>query len=270
MARDARSRTLPHDRNATHGSSHHRRRPCRHRSRLADRAARRSGRAARDAPGRARPRPTRPPRSPSSSARTRSAPTTMSTTPSVCCMPRCAGSARWSCGPRTTTRSRPAARLAVDRDGFAAAVTAALTAHPLIEVRREEVAGLPPTDWDSVIIATGPLTSPALAEALAAATGERRARLLRCHRADRASRQHRHVDRLAAVALRQGRPRRLRRRLHQLPAHPRAVRVPSSMPCSPAIRFRFTSSKPRPPISTAACRSRSWQSVGARRCATVR
>src|ERR1700731_4238638 len=62
--------------------------------------------------------------------------------------------------------------LAVDREGFAAAVTAALAAHPLIEIRREEVAGLPPADWDSVIISTGPLTSPALAEAIAKLTGE--------------------------------------------------------------------------------------------------
>jgi methylenetetrahydrofolate--tRNA-(uracil-5-)-methyltransferase len=62
--------------------------------------------------------------------------------------------------------------LAVDRDGFAAAVTAALAAHPLIEVRREEIAGLPPADWDSVIIATGPLTSPALADVIAKLTGE--------------------------------------------------------------------------------------------------
>src|SRR5215470_3826476 len=62
--------------------------------------------------------------------------------------------------------------LAVDRDGFAAAVTAALATQPLIEIRREEIAGLPPTDWDSVIIATGPLTSPALADAVARLTGE--------------------------------------------------------------------------------------------------
>jgi methylenetetrahydrofolate--tRNA-(uracil-5-)-methyltransferase len=61
--------------------------------------------------------------------------------------------------------------LAVDREGFAAAVTATLAAHPLIEIRREEVAGLPPEDWDNVIIATGPLTSPALAEAIAQRTG---------------------------------------------------------------------------------------------------
>src|SRR5215467_1953715 len=62
--------------------------------------------------------------------------------------------------------------LAVDREGFAAAVTAALAEGPLIDVRREEVAGLPPADWDSVIVATGPLTSPALAEAIAKLTGE--------------------------------------------------------------------------------------------------
>jgi methylenetetrahydrofolate--tRNA-(uracil-5-)-methyltransferase len=62
--------------------------------------------------------------------------------------------------------------LAVDRDGFAAAVTTALEGHPLIEIRREELDGLPPDDWDSVIIATGPLTSPALAETIRSLTGE--------------------------------------------------------------------------------------------------
>src|SRR3954451_10954387 len=62
--------------------------------------------------------------------------------------------------------------LAVDREGFAAAVTAALAAHPLIDIRREEVATLPCADWESVIIATGPLTSPALAEAITKLTGE--------------------------------------------------------------------------------------------------
>jgi len=62
--------------------------------------------------------------------------------------------------------------LAVDRDGFSAAVTAKLEAHPLVTIEREEVAGLPPADWDSVIVATGPLTSPALAEAILTLTGE--------------------------------------------------------------------------------------------------
>jgi methylenetetrahydrofolate--tRNA-(uracil-5-)-methyltransferase len=61
--------------------------------------------------------------------------------------------------------------LAVDRDGFSAAVTARLEAHPLVTILREEVAGLPPQDWDQAIIATGPLTAPALAEAIAKETG---------------------------------------------------------------------------------------------------
>jgi methylenetetrahydrofolate--tRNA-(uracil-5-)-methyltransferase len=63
------------------------------------------------------------------------------------------------------------AALAVDRVGFSAAVEARLAASPLIAIRREEIAGLPPADWTSVIIATGPLTSPPLAEALRALTG---------------------------------------------------------------------------------------------------
>src|SRR5579862_409798 len=62
--------------------------------------------------------------------------------------------------------------LAVDRDGFSIAITAALEAHPLITVCREEIAGLPPEDWDNVIVATGPLTSLALASAIAAVTGK--------------------------------------------------------------------------------------------------
>ena len=62
--------------------------------------------------------------------------------------------------------------LAVDRDGFADAVTAAVAAHPLIRIERGEVAGLPPAEWDSVIIASGPLTSAALAEAIREVTGE--------------------------------------------------------------------------------------------------
>ncbi|MEO5374347.1 MAG: methylenetetrahydrofolate--tRNA-(uracil(54)-C(5))-methyltransferase (FADH(2)-oxidizing) TrmFO [Alphaproteobacteria bacterium] len=62
--------------------------------------------------------------------------------------------------------------LAVDREGFAAAVEEALGAQPSVRIERGEVAGLPPPDWDEVIIATGPLTSPALAEALRGLTGE--------------------------------------------------------------------------------------------------
>ncbi len=62
--------------------------------------------------------------------------------------------------------------LAVDRDGFSQAVTARLEAHPLITIQREEVAGLPPAEWDNVIVATGPLTSPALSAAILDLTGE--------------------------------------------------------------------------------------------------
>jgi methylenetetrahydrofolate--tRNA-(uracil-5-)-methyltransferase len=61
--------------------------------------------------------------------------------------------------------------LAVDRDGFAAAVGAALEQHPLVQIERGEIAGLPPAEWDSVIVATGPLTSPALASGISALTG---------------------------------------------------------------------------------------------------
>src|ERR1700726_518592 len=62
--------------------------------------------------------------------------------------------------------------LAVDREGFSAAIGEALTRDPLVTIERTEVAGLPPEDWDSVIVATGPLTSPALAEAIRDLTGE--------------------------------------------------------------------------------------------------
>ncbi|MGV8996048.1 MAG: methylenetetrahydrofolate--tRNA-(uracil(54)-C(5))-methyltransferase (FADH(2)-oxidizing) TrmFO [Parvibaculaceae bacterium] len=61
--------------------------------------------------------------------------------------------------------------LAVDRDNFSAFVTEKLMAHPLVTVERGEVAGLPPADWDNVIVATGPLTSAALGEAIASLTG---------------------------------------------------------------------------------------------------
>jgi len=62
--------------------------------------------------------------------------------------------------------------LAVDRIAFSDAVTARLEAHPMVTIVREEIAGIPPEEWDNVIVATGPLTSPALAEAILKATGE--------------------------------------------------------------------------------------------------
>ena len=62
--------------------------------------------------------------------------------------------------------------LAVDRDGFSQAVTAAIMGEPLISVRREAIDGLPPEHWTEVIVATGPLTSPGLADAIARLCGE--------------------------------------------------------------------------------------------------
>lgn len=61
--------------------------------------------------------------------------------------------------------------LAVDREGFSAAVTAAIEGHPLITLVREEIKGLPPQEWDQAIIATGPLTAPDLAAAIQERTG---------------------------------------------------------------------------------------------------
>ncbi len=83
---------------------------------------------------------------------------------------RRAGSLIMSCGDANQVPAGSA--LAVDRDGFSDAVTKALEEHPLIDIQREEIAGLPPEEWDSVIVATGPLTSPALSEAVLARCGE--------------------------------------------------------------------------------------------------
>ena len=62
--------------------------------------------------------------------------------------------------------------LAVDREGFSAAVEERVLAHPLVSLERGEIAGLPPPDWDNVVVATGPLTSGLLAEAIGRVTGE--------------------------------------------------------------------------------------------------
>ncbi|MBT7956392.1 MAG: methylenetetrahydrofolate--tRNA-(uracil(54)-C(5))-methyltransferase (FADH(2)-oxidizing) TrmFO [Rhodospirillaceae bacterium] len=64
------------------------------------------------------------------------------------------------------------AALAVDREGFSQAVQAAIEAEPLITIEREEIASVPLNEWDTVIIATGPLTSPALSETIIKLTGD--------------------------------------------------------------------------------------------------
>ena len=63
------------------------------------------------------------------------------------------------------------AALAVDRERFSQAVTAAIASHPLITVRREEVTSIPSPGEGPVIIATGPLTSDALSADIAALVG---------------------------------------------------------------------------------------------------
>jgi methylenetetrahydrofolate--tRNA-(uracil-5-)-methyltransferase len=62
--------------------------------------------------------------------------------------------------------------LTVDRDAFADEVARAIQGEPLIEVRREEVVSIP--GGGIAVIASGPLTSPALAEEIARLTGAQR------------------------------------------------------------------------------------------------
>lgn len=62
--------------------------------------------------------------------------------------------------------------LAVDRDGFSAAVTKKLEDHPNISFSHDEISDLPSVDDGQVIVATGPLTSDALAQSILKATGE--------------------------------------------------------------------------------------------------
>ena len=83
---------------------------------------------------------------------------------------RACGSLILACADQHQTPAGGA--LAVDREGFSAEVTRRLEHHPLVTIVREEVAGAPPPDWSSVIVATGPLTSDALSQAIAALTGE--------------------------------------------------------------------------------------------------
>ncbi len=82
---------------------------------------------------------------------------------------RDAGSLILACGD--AARVPAGSALAVDRDVFADAVTAAIIAEPLIELRRERI-DAPPPEWDSVIIATGPLTAAPLAATIQSLTGE--------------------------------------------------------------------------------------------------
>lgn len=77
---------------------------------------------------------------------------------------RLAGSLIMDCADRTKVPAGGA--LAVDRDGFAKAVTDKIKSHPLISITAEEITELPDENFGSVIIATGPLTSEKLAQSI--------------------------------------------------------------------------------------------------------
>lgn len=81
---------------------------------------------------------------------------------------RIMGSLIMSCADRHAVPAGGA--LAVDREGFSDAVTAALKQHPLVEFRNEELTSLP--EDGIVVVASGPLTSPGLSDALQRLTGE--------------------------------------------------------------------------------------------------
>lgn len=68
------------------------------------------------------------------------------------------------------TRVPAGGALAVDRDKFSGFIEQAMQSHPLIEVAHREVEALP--EGETTIVATGPLTSDALASAIAARVGE--------------------------------------------------------------------------------------------------
>ena len=89
--------------------------------------------------------------------------------PSACSTRKCARSARWSWPPPTSTGSPPARRSRSTAKAFAAEITRRVEAHPNIEVVRERIDALPASG--PTIIATGPLTAPGLADAIAAVTG---------------------------------------------------------------------------------------------------
>ncbi len=146
--------------------------------------------------------------------------------------------------------------LAVDRDGFSAEIERRLLTHPLVTLERGEIAGLPPEDWDSVIVATGPLTSPALAEAVRTLTGAESLAFFDAiapiihkdtasiSRSPGTSRATTSRDRAATGAT-------------ISTARSRASNIsPSSKHCSPATRPSSRIGRRTRPISRAACRSR--------------
>ncbi len=162
-----------------------------------------------------------------------------------------------SCAPADANQVPAGGALAVDRDGFSASRhRRARSPSPDRRSRREEIAGLPPADWDSVIVATGPLTSAALADAIRALTGEDALAFFDAiapivHRDS--------ID--MSTAWFQSRydkagPGGTGADYINCPLDRASSTTPSSMRCSPATRPPSRNGKRRRPISTAACRSR--------------
>ena len=146
--------------------------------------------------------------------------------------------------------------LAVDRDGFAAHVQDTLQAEVLVEIRREAVSA----SARCVLRPRDRRDRPAdLARARAVDPARHRrgrARVLRCDRTDRASRQHRLRGGLVAVPLRQARARPAPAPTTSTARSTRLNTGHSSRRCAPAPSTSSRSGRPRPPTSRAVCRSR--------------
>ena len=187
--------------------------------------------------------------------------------PSASCTRRCAASARSSCAGRRPSGAgrrracRRPRRLLGRRHGRPRRPSPG-------HHRTGGGRGLPPEDWRSVIVATGPLTSPALAEAVLALTGEKELAFF---------------DAIAPIAYRdsidmgvawfQSRydkagPGGTGADYINCPSTGTST-TPSWARCSMATRRASRSGRGRR-ISTAACRSRSWPSADARPCDTGR
>ena len=163
--------------------------------------------------------------------------------------------ARSSCARATPHQVPAGGALAVDRDGFSAAVTrrarSASARHDRARRDRRPAAG-------GVVIGHRRDRPPHLSgpgRGDPAADRREGARLLRRHRADRPSRLDRHGRGLVPVALRQGRPGRHRARTTSTARSTATSTRPSSTRCSRATRPSSRNGRARP-ISTAACRSR--------------
>ena len=102
--------------------------------------------------------------------------------------------------------------LAVDREGFARYITEKLEAEPNIEIVRAEATDIPDGE---VVIATGPLTSDAMAERIKSLCPEFDLHFRRAHRH---ARERGHDQRLPRQPIRQGHGG-----LHKLPHDPRGV-----------------------------------------------